>query len=139
MFDHLPNSWRRGFETAMAASEHSNGRQQCYKLGSALYSGSILLSIGFNVWDKTHPGSIHFKRDTFHGNIHAEQAALIKRRHYADKDQVIYVYRGTLIKGKLMPGNSRPCSNCQRLLKFAGVKYARFFNELGVVEELRLN
>lgn len=139
MFDHLPNSWRRGFETAAAASEHSNGKQPCYKLGSALYKGNTLVSVGFNIYDKTHPSSLHHKRDTYHGNVHAELSALIKRRHYADKNQTIYVYRCTIIKGKAVPSLSKPCASCQSLLKLAGVKLARYINENGEAEEMRLN
>jgi deoxycytidylate deaminase len=138
MFDHLPNSWRRGFETAAAAAEHSNGKQPCYKLGSALYKGKNLVSIGFNIYDKTHPESVHFKRGAYHhGNIHAEMTALIKRRHYGDKNQTIYVYRGTIVDGRVVPSLSKPCNNCQALLKLAGVKVARYINESGEAEEMR--
>lgn len=141
MLESLPKSWRRGFETAMAASVHSNGSRPGEKLGAALYNGKNLASIGFNTYGKTHPSSKQYvnQNGTSHsGCVHAEAHALIKRRHYNDSRQTIYVYRSKIVNGKRIPTISRPCINCQGLLKVAGVKIARYINDAGQPEEMRL-
>ena len=130
----LSGSWERGFAAARAASEYSNGPQKGYKLGSALYAGSILLSVGFNDWTKT---SRHASHDTWIGNIHAEIMALIKRRHYDNpKNLILYVSRTTTTSA--LNGCSRPCGNCLAAMDAAGVRRVRFYDEDGNPAEIKL-
>ena len=134
----ISGSWRRGFEAAKAASQYSNGPQKGYKLGSALYAGSVLLSVGFNDWSKT---SRHATHNTWTGNIHAEIMSLIKRRHYDNpKNLILYVSRTTTNSRRTVDqtGCSRPCNNCMAAIRAAGVRRVRFYNEQGQPEEIKL-
>ena len=134
----MGNAWNRGFAAARAASEYSNGPQVGFRLGAALYAGSNLLSIGFNVWEKTTP---HNSNTKYNGNIHAESAAMIKRRHYDNSSNLtLYVWRSVTnsSKTKYEAGCSRPCPNCMKLIKFAGVRRVRFYDETGNPAEIKL-
>lgn len=76
-------SWVRGFETAKAASLHSNSSQVSKRMGASLYSGDRLLSIGYNLFYKTHPAyKTLTEGKVIHKNTHAEWMALLKRQHY---------------------------------------------------------
>lgn len=140
MVEHLPKSWKRGFEAAAAASEYSNGAGTGERMGSALYSGSSQVSVGFNIYNKTHPASGVF--GGFNLGIHAEHAALIKRRHYSNNNLIMYVYRQHIASDPNKHGKngcSKPCANCMKLLAFAGVRWVRYINEFGKAEEMRIN
>jgi tRNA(Arg) A34 adenosine deaminase TadA len=130
----LTASWKRGFAAAKAAKEYSNGDRPGEKMGAALFSGSILISIGFNTYDKTHPSS---KKKNF--SVHAEHACIIKRQYKEDGNNLtMYVYRETQVnKGVLLPSISRPCENCLGILKLAGVKRVRFYGKVDP-EEIKL-
>ncbi len=133
----MPNSWRRGFEAAAAISEHSTATQTGYKMGAAMFSGSILVSVGANLIQKTHPDS---KFQNFNVGVHAEHSCLLKRRHYEDRNLTVYVYRQQQIKVKDTGKNgcSKPCLNCQALLSLAGVRRVRYINENGQPEEMKI-
>jgi len=132
----MANKTERGMEVAAVASKLATAPFTRTKMGAALFAGSRLVSIGFNKYSKSHPDhKIHKRDENFLYNIHAEQAALIKRRHYDNGGNlVMYVWRerqdGT-------PGCSKPCSMCQALLKEAGVRKVIYYNDQGVVEEMR--
>jgi deoxycytidylate deaminase len=122
-------SWKRGFSVAKVAKVHSNGQRLGEKMGAALFSGPILVSIGYNTYDKTHPEA---KNRRFTRCVHAEHQALLKRRYSDDKDLTMYVYREKYgPHGIIKEGNSRPCESCMRIMKLAGVKAVRFFDEQG--------
>lgn len=132
------NRWDRGFEVARAASNHSSAPYRRTKMGAALFCGPNLLSVGFNVYTKSHPVVKMHKGDKpFLHNIHAEQLALIKRKHYDHNGNLtMYVWRETQ-DGK--PGMSKPCDMCEHLLREAGISKVRYINEDGSWEELKLN
>lgn len=120
--------WTRGFETAKAASEYATAPKHSRKVGAALFSGSALVSIGFNRYGHSHPQA--------KWGIHAEHAALIKRRYYPNKGNLIlYVYR-ELSDGS--PALSKPCVNCQNLMSEVGVRLVRFVNGSGQFEQIVL-
>ena len=132
----ISSSWRRGFEVAKAARVYSNGLRPGELMGAALFSGPILVSIGFNTFGKTHPASSNKK---FNRNIHAEHAAIIKRKYLIDKNLTMYVYRETSNhSGIKSPSISKPCESCMQILHIAGVKRVRYFNILGEIEEIKL-
>jgi deoxycytidylate deaminase len=109
----------RKFEIARAASLLSSARRS-RQIGAALFSGSILLSVGNNEYGHTHPRSSPFC------NLHAEHRCLLRRRWRENGNNLcIYVYR------ELSDGTracSKPCSNCLNLLREAGVKTAYYFD-----------
>jgi deoxycytidylate deaminase len=133
----LSKSWKRGFDAASAASMHSNGPTVGMRLGAALYAGSNLLSVGFNIWDKTTPHSSFSK---YNGNVHAEVMALIKRWHYDKSNNLIlYVCRTTTnsIQTIFKYGCSRPCSSCLMIAREYGIKRIRFIDENGKPKEVK--
>ena len=129
--------WARGFNIAKAASKHSNGKTTSHKMGAAMFSGNILISIGFNKWGMTHPKSREFSRENPHDkNIHAELAAVLKRQHYDNNNQLtVYVHREN-IDGT--PVCSKPCENCAFLMKEAGVRRVRYYDVEGNPSEMVL-
>lgn len=136
--ENMSRSWQRGFEAARAASVHSSGPNVGQKLGAALYAGSILLSVGFNDWTKTHPNEVH---DTHVGNTHAEVMAVVKRWHYEkSKNLTLYVSRTITNPEQTVVqwGCSRPCAKCMKLIKEYGVRRVRFFDEFGLPCEMKL-
>jgi len=101
-----------------------------------MFSGNILVSIGFNKWGHTHPKSRELSREyAFDRNLHAEHAALLKRQHYNDSSLIVYVHREN-IDGT--PVCSKPCANCAFLMKEAGVRRVRFYDIEGNPSEMVL-
>lgn len=129
----IPQSWTKGFDVAKAASQHAIAPRIGQRLGSAIFSKSRLLSIGWNSYATTHPDADN--THLFARNLHAEHRALLKIRHYDNRNLVIYVYRETS-NGK--PACSLPCYNCRYLLKIAGIDRARFIDSEGKMSELSL-
>jgi deoxycytidylate deaminase len=129
--------WVKGFEAAQAASIHAVTTYGPWKMGAALYNGSNLLAVGYNMMSKSHPQSqIKDLGHSFNVFVHAEQMALIRRRHYdGDSNLIMYVWRTA---GTGDAACSKPCVNCQELMKLAGVKKVRYFNDQGISEEMKL-
>ncbi len=127
-------SWKRGFETARAASLLSNGKRVAQRMGAAIFAGSNLLSVGFNSWGQSHPHSEHGKG--WHRNLHAELRACLRIRHYDNRGGLIcYVWREHS-DGK--SANSRPCRRCQTILAEAGIRRVRHLSSTGEPMELSL-
>ena len=134
----LKGHWQRGFRAACNASGKSTGPQVGYRVGAALYASNNLISNGYNVWGKTTPMTKH---ETYVGNLHAEMLAISKRRHYDNSSNLtLYVWRSVTnsSKTKYEAGCSRPCPNCMKLIKFAGVRRVRFYDETGNPAEIKL-
>jgi deoxycytidylate deaminase len=123
----------RKLEVASAAALLSDAPRTGLCLGAALYCGARLLSVGANRWH-SHPDS---DNADFTKTLHAENVALIRRKHYdAPRGRLtMYVARqredGT-------PGCSMPCLNCQKLCKLAGVSRIWYYNRSGKPEEIKL-
>jgi deoxycytidylate deaminase len=123
----------RGFDAAFAASELSDAPYARLKMGACLLAGSRLLSVGANRWC-SHPCSGNTKE--FNRTLHAEAVALL-RRQYFDRPSghmTLFVAR-RLADGSI--GNSRPCFNCMRLCKEAGIARIWFY-ENGERKECKL-
>lgn len=115
--------------------EYSNGCRPGEKMGAALFSGSIIVGIGFNTYGKTHPNA---RMNGYNSSVHAEMQCLLKRRYYKDKNLTMYVFREKSIKGKLIPGISKPCRNCYKHLRIAEVKTIRYIDESGFAVQEKL-
>lgn len=133
----LSKGWKRGFEVAGAASLLSNAPTWGAKMGAALFSGSKLLSVGCNTYNKTSP----FTNDFKNGSTHAEISAMLRRRYY-DKSSnlILYIYRTTTNARRTIEKNacSRPCHNCMREIISFGIRRIRFFDENGFPTELKI-
>lgn len=123
----MTKNWRRGFEIAKAASEYASAPRRSRQVGAALFSGGALVAIGFNKYNHSHPQA--------QWGIHAEHAALIKRQYYPSRNLVMYVYR-ELHDGK--PACSKPCYNCEYLMREAGIKFVRFVDIDGSFQQFQL-
>ena len=130
----MSSTIERGFSVALAASQLSDAPRAGLRMGSALFSGSRLLSIGANVYARSHPDSDNgpdFVRST-----HAEAQALVRRQHYdGDRNLTLYIARRRA-DGK--QGCSKPCANCLELCRIAGVRRVRYFDTEGLTQELTL-
>ena len=76
----------RGIDIAKAASQHSDACTDGKRLGAALFAGSRLVSIGFNMYSKSRPSNV-FKKNgrDYYKSVHAEQNAVLKyNRHYTN-------------------------------------------------------
>lgn len=123
--------WRRCFQAAKVAAAHSNAKSQGKKIGAAIFAKGKLLSFGFNVYGHTHPSAN--TNDKFDRNIHAEHKAILKRQYYVNTGLVLYTYRETS-DGK--PACSKPCANCQAIIREAGIKTVRYIDENGNMAEM---
>jgi deoxycytidylate deaminase len=127
----ITKSWIRGFQAAKAASIHSNTNRVSRRIGAALFSKSNLIAVGFNIYGTTHPDSDHIR-----ASLHAEHKAILKRQHFDDNSGlVVYIYR-ELANGN--PACSKPCSNCQNILREAGISKVRFIELNGIYSEMSL-
>lgn len=103
------------FKIARLSSYLSDAPYPGKRMGAVIHKKKQILAIGVNSFDKTH---------TLQGNglrpfLHAEVAAILKRRHYDDVEECsITVYRE--VHGK--PALAKPCNQCQRIMKAAGIK-----------------
>lgn len=122
----------KGFAVAFAAAELSDAPRTARKLGAALFSGPRLLSVGANLYGRSHPDS---SNPNFIRSTHAEHCAILKRRHYEGDNMILYVAR-RLANGE--PGASRPCQNCLNLCRMAGIKRVRFYDGHGKQQEITL-
>lgn len=123
----------RGFDTAFAAAMLSDAPRVGLRMGASLYTGNRLLSVGANLYGRSHPASR--KAEGFLCSTHCEHVALVRRQHYDVTSRLtLYVARrrsdGTV-------GNSRPCLNCLKLCKLAEVGRVWFY-ENGARKEITL-
>jgi deoxycytidylate deaminase len=123
----------RGFDAAFAASELSDAPRTARRMGAALFSGSRLLSVGANLYKRTHPDSE--QAEGFAYSTHCEHVALLRRQHYDWRGRLTLYVARRLADGSV--GNSRPCVNCMNLCKLAGVRRI-WLHEYGEKKELTL-
>lgn len=111
------------FRTAAKACLLSNADH--HKVGAAVYSGKRLLSIGWN-HEKSHP-----KSTTRYNAHHAEFTALIGN-HKLD------LVGSTIMVTRLTPGGqylmAKPCPECFKIIKAAGIGRIYYTNENGDIE-----
>ena len=123
----------RGFATALAAAELSDAPRTARKMGSALFCGSRILSIGYNRYH-SHPDS---DNEGFCRSLHAEHVSLLRRQHYDRLAGRLTLFTARrLADGSV--GNSRPCPNCIALARLAGVKRIFYHDSQRVVQSLSL-
>lgn len=124
------NKLPRKFEIAKAASMASNAKVS-KRIGAAMFSGAVLLSVGANEYRKTHPNAAPLH------NLHAEHRCILRRRHRENgRNLHIYIYRET---SDGLCACSRPCNNCIRLLREAGVGRAYYFDTDGNIMTLKIS
>jgi len=113
----------RKAEVAALLSTHEK------RMGAVVYKRTAAISIGWNS-HKTHT------RSKSYGYLqHAEFAALLGVPKAQLVGSEIYVLR--LLKNGRW-AHSRPCEDCQELLKNAGVKRAWFIDTNGKVRSMKL-
>ena len=119
------NRAQKGIKAAINAAHFTNYSR--YRVGAAIYIGNRLISIGWNQ-RKTHPKQRSIFRWT-----HAEMSAIIGTNKHDLTRSTIYVARIT-------PGGdvkmAKPCIDCQRILRAAGIKNIIFTDEQGRTRKL---
>ena len=130
--EELPSGYiKRGFEAAMKASKESEWYSVRDRMGSAIFAGSRLISLGSNFLAKSKPGNTFTKIGPngkviqYLKSIHCEQQALVRIRHYDYSNQklVMFVYREDA-KGNMAA--SFPCPMCQNALRKSDVDVVYF-------------
>lgn len=105
------------FKSARLLSYNSVAPNPGKRMGAVLHKGNKALAFGINSFDKTHPIQCHLPHKEF---LHAEIAALLKRRYYDDIHSCeMTVYRET---GDGCPAMAKPCAQCQAILAEFGIK-----------------
>jgi deoxycytidylate deaminase len=117
----------RGFDAAFAASELSDAPRPGLRMGAALFSGSRLLSVGANLYGRSHPASV--QSEDFWRSTHCEHVALLRRQHYDTRSKLTLFVARRRMDGTV--GSSRPCVNCFKLCLLAGVTRVWFHNSYG--------
>jgi deoxycytidylate deaminase len=96
---------------AIKAALRSNSR---FRLGAVIYKGSIILGVGSNQMDRTHPRSPHP-----YLTVHSEFDAVLG----VDEEKLVgaslYVHR---LKKDGSTGSAQPCEHCTRMLKAVGIR-----------------
>lgn len=109
----------KGFTLATEAAQLA-AAERYYRVGAALFLGSRLISIGWNQ-KKSHPEQM---ASPFNWQ-HAELNCLLGTSKRDLTKSVMYVARVT-------PGGhlriSKPCADCQRILRAAGVRHVYYIN-----------
>lgn len=121
------NRIQRGFSVAEGAARlvtHSR-----YRVGAAIFLGARLISVGWNQ-DKTHPK----QRSIFKWH-HAETSALIGTSRRDLSRATIFVVR---ITGRGKWRISRPCPDCEAMLRASGIRRVWYSDRDGVPHYLNL-
>lgn len=115
------------FNLAKNASQYSDNKRA--KLGSVIIYKNKVLSVGWNVENKTNPLQEEYNRlrgydvsvEFTKSSLHAEFSAMLRIKHMdIDFNKIhMFVYRekkdGTI-------GNARPCPACMGFAKTLGIK-----------------
>lgn len=120
------NRIERGINTAAEIARLSSSRK---RVGAALFVGRRLLSLGFNN-RRTNP-----KQRTLFRWEHAETNCLVGTRRFELCNATLYVVRLGLSGSFAL---SRPCPDCQRILRAAGIHSVWYTNKDGTPERLRI-
>jgi deoxycytidylate deaminase len=126
---------QRGFDASFAAAELSDAPRAGLRMGASLWVGARLLSVGYNLYGRSHPASANtggFLRST-----HAEHMCLLRRRHYDRMSGKLTLYVARMRSDGSF-GCSKPCANCIKLCKVAGVVKVWFLGYNGKAEEMTL-
>lgn len=102
-----------------------------HRLGAVVVKGGRVLSTGYN--------EVRYTKELGNPTLHAEQAAilkLLKQRRLTDLvGATLYVTRFTR-GGRI--GCSRPCGDCEALIRSVGIKEIFYTTDVGGVGTLRL-
>lgn len=102
-----------------------------HRVGAVIVKGGNILSTGYN---SRQPSGL-LKTET----RHAEAAAILKLLKEGRQHELVgssmYVSRFTR-GGRL--GISRPCSNCELLIRSVGIREVFFINEEGTTERMKI-
>jgi len=116
----------RGMASAAKAAALSVDR---YKMGAVVYLGSRVVATASNTMTKSDPKACdHYEWPFPHAEFNA-----VKKLSVCPTKCIMYVTR-TMADGSL--GNSKPCSECQKMLKSYGIKTVYYTDGEGNVKQL---
>lgn len=121
------NRTQRGLKTAAEAAQLSTHSR--YRLGAALFLGRRLISIGWNQ-NKTHPT----QQSIFRWQ-HAELSCLIGVNKKNLSNATMYVVR-IIRNGSYRV--SKPCGDCQRILRATGLRKVVYINRQLKIKTMRM-
>lgn len=130
------NRIKHYFNLAHNACQYSDNKKA--KLGSVIIYKNKILSVGWNLEDKTNPLQQEYNKlrdydnnvENTKSSIHAEFAAMLKIKHMKiDFSKVhLFIYRER--KDKSI-GNARPCNACMGFAKDLGIKNIYYTTDAG--------
>ena len=119
----------RGMRQAVRSAFLSDGKQ---RVGAAVYVGSKCVSTASNSMTKTDPKACsHYQWPFPHAEFNAVKK--VDKRHSLS-DSTIYIVR-ILKTGEI--SNSKPCSECAKMLKSKGLREIYFSGDNGEVRKLK--
>ena len=124
------------FNLAKNASQYSDNKRA--RLGSVIIYKNKVISVGWNVEDKTNPLQEEYNRLRGYdidvkftkSSLHAEFAAMLRIKHMnIDFSKIhMFVYRR---KKDTTIGNARPCAACMGFAKTLGIKNIYYTTDVG--------
>ena len=108
----------------IAARHAMHSEHGIYRMGAIVIRKGRIIAYGFNK-NRTHPRALNFTR-----KIHAELAALIMADRGDTYNSDMYIVRITN-GGRL--ATSKPCRDCEILLKEAGIKSVTYIDKEGLI------
>jgi deoxycytidylate deaminase len=119
----ISNNVPKGFDLAAQIAVRSD--HSLHKMGAVISRRGLVLGCGWNQ-NKTHPRS-----KNYYHTIHAELSAILRTaKRYSLMDSTMHIVRVTK-GGKL--ATSKPCDECEILLREAGLKSVTFIGEDGLI------
>jgi tRNA(Arg) A34 adenosine deaminase TadA len=106
--------------------------QGSFRHFSFLVRRNNIVSVGWNLPNKTHP--LAMKYGHRYSTIHAELHCLINGPNRLDDPRLKMVNIRIGRNGKVLL--SKPCTACENMLRFVGIKTIFFSNNDGFFEEL---
>lgn len=111
-----------------------NDNSKQFRHFSFILDGNKIISIGQNNKDKTHP--LAFKSGYKYSCIHSELDSLVKAKVSSKKLKECIIVNVRLNRFNTV-NLSRPCINCQKLIKNYKIKKCFYTNENGLFEEYK--
>lgn len=102
------------------------------KVGAVIFNGKKIISSGFN--EIRYHSKLHPKFKTWHNSLHAEQKAIITSKHNLKRYSILVIRVNN--NGEMLL--ARPCRNCQKYLKYVGIKKVYYSNNNGSITKERI-
>lgn len=126
------NKTKRYIELAKRIAHNSD--YPCHRHGAILVKGGSVLNVGFNK-NQYNAFAARFRKPSLHATQHAELDCLLGVDRSKTSNSTVYVVR---INRQGQAKLSKPCTMCEKAMKFCGVKKVVYSVDEYNVESIRL-